>query len=217
MANSGLSQFELAYVISPIILTGGLAQNMGGSLPIVALTDAAAYSETILAGPSLKQLNQFFAKFQLLPGHTLIDQSIGTYPFANQTVAANAVIAQPLKISFLMICPANENNSYAGKQAIITALQASLLQHNFSGGTYILKTPSYIFTNCVMSGPGLRDASNTESNQPQNTFQLDFIKPLITLNDAQAAQNSLMNAMSNGTQINGQPTWSGQSPQVGGG
>ena len=59
-----------------------------------------------------------------------------------------------------------------------------------TGGTYTIATPVYFYTNTVMTG--MRDTSNNASAQAQNTYQLDFEQPLLTLQDAQAAQNNLM-------------------------
>lgn len=212
--NAGLAAFRLAFQLSPIILTNGIAQNMPqGMLPILFLTQAADFVTGILAGADLTDQDNFFANFVPLGGSTLIDQDIGRYPFANQAVAANAVIANPLRLAYNMICPVRDPAGYGAKLATITALQASLAQHNSSGGTYICGTPSFFYPNCVMLS--MSDASISETNQAQNTFRLEFLKPLLTLTDAQAAQGSLFSKATAGLPINGDPTWSGLSPSVG--
>lgn len=210
----GTAAFKLAFQLSPIILTNGIAGNIpGGMLPIIAITEPLNAATGLLGGTDTIDLDDFFAHFQPMPGGTLIDQQVGTYPFANQAVAANAVIAQPLTYSMLMQCPAQHRLGYAGKLAIMMALQAVLSQHNASGGAYTVITPSFFFTNMLMTG--MRDASNGASHQPQNAWQLDFMRPLLTLSEAEQVQNSLMSKLSSGTQIQGQPAWSGLSPTVG--
>lgn len=212
----GLAAYKLSFQLSPIVLTGGIAGFIpGGMLPIISLTEALNFTDGLLSGSNsaLDDLDGFFATFHPMPGSTIIDQQIGQYPFANQAVAANAVIRQPLAISMRMICPARNEAGYAIKLATMLALQATLAQHNAQGGTYIVATPSYFYIDCVMTG--MRDVSTAESKQAQNTWQLDFVKPLLTLADAQQAQNNLMSQISAGTPISGQPSWSGLAPTVG--
>ena len=106
--SSGAAAFKLSFAISPIVMTGGIASNVpGGVLPVLSISDAISFVGGLLSpGDDVLDLDDYFAYFQPLPGGTLIDQTIGMYPFANQTVAANAVIQQPLAISMLMISPA---------------------------------------------------------------------------------------------------------------
>lgn len=213
--NPGLAAFKLSFQLSPLILTGGIASGIpGGMLPLIAITEAANFVDGLISGAGDDlNLDGFFANFAPLPGTTLIDQQVGEYPFANQAVAANAVIVQPLSISLRMICPARNELGYAVKLATMSALQATLAQHNSSGGTYTIATPSYFFTNCIMLR--MTDTSDARSHQPQNTWQLDFRRPLLTLQEAQQAQNGLMSMITNGSQIGGQPSWSGFGATVG--
>jgi hypothetical protein len=213
--SAGLAAFKLSFQLSPIILTGGIATNIpGGMLPIVAITEALNFTEGLLSGGDpLSDLDDFFANFWPVAGGTLIDQVLGEYPFANQAVAANAVITQPLVISLRMVCPARGEAGYGIKLATMMGLQATIAQHNASGGTYTVVTPSFFYTNCVHLR--LYDTSNTASKQAQNTYQWDFRRPLLTLQDAQQAQNNLMSQISNGTAISGAPSWSGLGPTTG--
>ena len=205
----GLDLFRLTFELSPIILTGGIAQFTGGALPIIVFTEALNFADGLLSGGDDIDFDDFFAHFVPLPGSTLIDQAIGHYPFANQAVAANAVIRQPLTISMRMICPARGEGGYGIKLATMMALQSTIAAHNASGGTYTVATPSYFYTNCVMTG--MRDTSASDSRQAQNTYQMDFEQPLLTLQDAQAAQNNLMSAITGGTPVGFPPNWSGFS------
>jgi hypothetical protein len=89
----------------------------------------------------------------------------------------------------------------------MTTLQASLSAHNQAGGTYLLITPSFIYQNCVMLR--MHDVTAGQSAQVQTAWQMDFRQPLLTLQSALAAQNSLMSQITNGTMVAGQPAWSG--------
>jgi hypothetical protein len=210
--SSGSAAFKLSYQISPIILTGGIAASMpGGALPIMNITNAPDFVGGLLGSGADLDLDDFFANYQPLPGSTLIDQKIGMYPFANQSVAANAVIREPLTISMLMICPVNAANGYQSKLSAITALQTTLQQHNLSGGTYTIVTPSFVYANCVFVT--MVDASHSESKQVQTAYRLDFIQPLVTLQQAQAAQNSMMSQISAGVPSSG--ALNGLSPTIG--
>jgi hypothetical protein len=199
--------FKLAFQISPIILTGGgIAKNWGGAVPIVALTEGANFLATLLAGTANIELDNFFANFQVLPGATMINNQVGMYPFANQSVAANAIIQQPLNVSLAMICPANvQTLGYPFKLITMMSLQASLQQHNLAGGTYTIITPSYIYTNCLMTG--MRDISGGDSKQVQFIWQLDFIQPLVTVQSAQTALNGLMQKLTDGSAMSATSHW----------
>ena len=207
----GAAAFKLTYELSPIILTGGIASFMpGGMLPIISITESLNFLGGILSGGGDLDLDDFFAHFLPVPGSGLVSQQIGEYPFANQAVAANAVIRMPLTISLRMICPVKDAG-WSIKLATMTARKTTLDMHNASGGTYTVATPSFFYTNCVLLD--LRDTSNESSRQPQNTYQWDFRQPLLTLQDAVQAQNNLMSKITAGLPSGG--AWSGLSPTVG--
>lgn len=209
----GSAIFKLAYELSPIVLVGGIAQKIpGGMLPIIMITEAASFVQGILSGASNINLDDFFAHFAPMPGSTLIDFSVGKYPLANQAVAANAVIANPLTLSMLMTCPARGDLGYVVKLVTMTALQATLNYHISNGGTFIVVTPASFYTNGLLLS--MRDVTAGQSKQVQAAYQLDFEFPLLTLNQAQSVQNSLMSKLTGGTQIDGQPAWSGLSSSV---
>lgn len=211
MSNVARSIFQLAYEISPIFLTNGIAQIIPGQmLPIVAITEAASFAGNILEGNGVPNLDQFISRFRPLPGSTLIENEIGDYPFANQTVAANAIIAKPLRISMLMNSPSNQGGGYVSKLITFTALKAALDEHNQSGGTYTILTPSYAYTNCIMTH--MVDVSRPDSQQAQNAWQFEFVKPLLTANEAQSVLNTLMSKMEAQLPVpsqNGAIGWSG--------
>lgn len=212
--SSGEAIFRMSFELSPVIFQNGIAKDMpGGMLPIILFTQSLSFVQGILSGGDPLDLDNFFAHFQPLPGSTMIDQAIGKYPFANQAVAANAVIRNPLQISLRMICPARGPAGFAVKLATMTALQAAFQLHNAAGGTYTIATPSKFYANCLMTA--MRDTSAGQSAQAQNTYQLDFEQPLLTLQDAILAQNGLMSRLTAGTPIGGLPSWSSISTTVG--
>lgn len=223
MIPAGLSAFKLTYEISPIILTGGIASGTAGVLPIIAITQAQDYQNGLLNGVTSTQLvnsviasdiDSYWANFRPLPGSTLIDFQIGHYPFANQVVAANAIIAQPLRVSMLMMAPARAPNGYNSKLATVQAVRAALYQHASLGGTYTVATPSYLYTNCILTN--LRDITDSGEKQPQVSWQWDFEQPLLTQQDAAQVQNSLTSKMTAQVPVQGDPPpWSGVAPTAG--
>ena len=219
--NTGITLARLGYEISPIILTGGIATSGGigqalseipvlGSVlnmvPIIVYTEAFNLIGELLTGGDIS-LESFFAHFRPLPGATLIENAIGTYPFANQAVAANAMIAQPLKISMLMVCPMKGTFGVGIKQITMMNLQSVLAKHNALGGTYTIITPSYLYTNCVMTA--MTDVSGAETQQAQWQWQLDFEQPLVSLAAAAGALSNLMDKITSGANIAPSPSLSG--------
>lgn len=212
VSSVGSAVYQLSFELSPIIFCGGIAANIpGGVLPIVAITEAVNFPLGLLSGSTSLNLDNFFAHFLPLPGSTLAENQIGAYPFANQGVAGNAIIAQPLTVSMLMICPTQ--NNYLAALGTMMALKAAMAQHDALGGTYTVITPKAFYQNCIRVR--MVDASTAESKQPQNTYQIDFLQPLLTLQAAQAAQNSLMSKLTGGTQILGAPSFSGIASAIG--
>jgi hypothetical protein len=195
-ASSGLTSYRLQFDISPIVLTGGVATNIaGGALPLINISQALSFPGGLLqSGSDVASLDDFMLHFQPLPGSTLIDQQIGMYPFANQAVAANAVIQQPLAISMLMICPAGSGGGYATKQSTINSLQATFAQHNQAEGLYTILTNAFTYTDCIMLN--MTDVSTGQTKQTQNMYKIDFLKPLVSQAAAAQAFNALMGNIS---------------------
>lgn len=137
----------------------------------------------------------------MLPGGTLIKNAVATYPFANQAVAANAIIAEPLHVSVLMICPARDAGGYAAKLATMTALQAALALHVNLGGTFIIATPSYLYTGCLLTD--MVDVTGGEGRQVQTKWRMDFAQPLLTVSQAAQALNAAMSRISGGLPTDG--------------
>src|SRR5271169_111903 len=137
---SGFVSWKESFQLSPIYLTGDSPIVSGVSGGIVALTSLIGMTS------DTGSLDDYFANFIPMPGATLVDNQIATYPFANQSVAANALIPQPLQISMKMVVPVRDPGGYWLKQAIMLSLQSSLQTHNTHGGTYTIATPSYFYT-----------------------------------------------------------------------
>jgi hypothetical protein len=208
----GRAAWELMFQLSPIMLTGGaLAAQLPSWLPGVPITAATALgtvagiAASAAGGSGLAlptSLDDAFAQFQPMPGGTVLDQQIATYPFANQQVAANSVIQQPCRMSFQMICPARGPLSYWTKLAAMEAMIQALYLHNQNGGTYTLLTPSYIYFNCLMRN--MRDTSSGQTKQVQNIWTLDFEQPLLTVEQAGSAiqrLNGMLTDLDAGTQV----------------
>jgi hypothetical protein len=214
--------YQLAFECSPIILTGGVAQFLGGMLPIIAITESLNFFDGLLGGSADTGLENFFAHFEPAPGASLLVNEYGRYPFANQSVAANAVIGQPLKVSMKMTA---KINGMFGRLAIMSALQKTIELHSNLGGTYTVVTPSYIYTNCLLNN--LVCVSDVGSKS-QVIWQWDFEQPLLTEQCAAVAYNGMMGNIANavpstgalsGTEVIGSPlslATSSLIPSVGG-
>jgi hypothetical protein len=198
---------QLSYQVCPIILTGGSAEQIpGGMLPMLSLfvsgeTDA-------LGMPDILTLDDSFGAFNVLPGGTLVSQQIAKYPFANQWVAANAVVKDVLTVSVIMDAPMRGPNAWQVKQTVFTGLKATLDRHNNKGGTYTVATPAYMYENMVMIS--MTDNSRGNNSLPQNAWRFDFEKPLVTISDLQGAQNLWMQKATNGVPVGA--NLSGQQP-----
>jgi hypothetical protein len=208
--------YDLAFQISPIILNGGIVANtLGGMMPIIGLTgQLAALAQGLLSGT-----NEPFARFVPAPGSTFISNAVAAYPFANQNVAANAVIKQPKNVSLIMYAPVQDTGGYLTKLAIFEALRSSLEAHIAAGGTFHIATPAHIFLNTLLTN--WSDITSGEMGKQQMVqFQLDFAQPLVSLSQAQAAQSSLMSKLTGGQQIipsglAGTSIWSSAATAVG--
>lgn len=194
--------FKLAYEISPIILVDGIAQYVGGYLPITLVTE-------MFDIPGIEN-GEFFAHFKPLSGGTLADWEIAQYPFASMQVAANAVVQQPLKISMVMVSPAQTGGGYLIKQAILTAMKSIIETHILSGGSFTVITPAYTYTNCLLTS--IRDITSPNDKQVQYMFQWDFEQPLITASGAQQVLGNLMNKFENGLPTPSNLSWDSTPP-----
>jgi hypothetical protein len=212
------TQIQLSFQVCPIILTGGTAAQIpGGMIPLISLFYPGGSG---LGLPfDIGDLDDAFGAFNVLPGGTLISQAIAKYPFANQSVAANAVVREPLILSVIMDSPMRGPNAWSTKQMVFSSLKSTLDTHNNVGGTYSVATPAYLYDNLVMIA--LTDNSRGVNSLPQNAWRFDFERPLVALAELQGAQNQLTQQMSNGLPTGGAQTGiqpgstSGQVPLTG--
>ncbi|EDE9858055.1 hypothetical protein GBG48_10585 [Salmonella enterica] len=190
--------YKLGFEISPVILCDGVAQSIpGGMLPIVALTQSASYVSGLMGGAiELTDLDKYFCHWRAAPGGTMVDYDIGRYPFANQAVAANALLSQPLRIPMLMDAPVNENTGAMTKLVTLSSLQAVLQAHASLGGTFIVATPGIIYSNCILRT--VRDVTGSNDVLPQRQWLWDFEQPLLSETGAEQAINSYLNKIDNG-------------------
>ncbi|MEQ9902573.1 hypothetical protein [Pectobacterium aroidearum] len=193
--------YTLGFEISPVILCGGVAEGIpGGMLPIVAITQSASFVTGLLSGSlNLVDLDKYFCHWRPIQGATMIDYDIARYPFANQRVAANALLAQPNRVSLMMDAPVNENTGAMTKLVTFSALQAVLQAHANLGGTFIVATPSLIYSNCILRT--VKDASASNEGLPQRSWLWDFEQPLITEKDSKRAENSFFNKINGGDKV----------------
>ena len=205
--SAGQAAFKAAFEISPITLTNGIASNItGGMLPLMNLLQANNYGSVLGSGSGF-ELDDAFGNFYPMPGSSLIENEIGKYPFANLAIAANCIVTQPLTVSLLMRCPVRDPGGYQTKLSIMTSLQNTLKAHCASGGTFMVATPSFFYTDVILTE--LKDISGGEGAQAQVTWQWSFTKPLITLQDASQTQNAMMQQLSNGTPTDGASSGAG--------
>ena len=198
MSTPAFYAYQLAYQISPILLVDGIASQIGsGTLPLVAITEATSFAQSLASGTINTDMLDFFAHFEPFPGSTIVSNAVGQYSFANQSVAANAIIRQPLSISMLMRAPVKGKGGYVSRLMTMTALKAVLDSHNSLGGTYTIATPACLYENCLLIS--IADIGQMgETKQRQVNWRWDFQQPLITLSAATAAANALIKNISQG-------------------
>lgn len=200
-----LTQYQLLYQISPIFLQNGIATNniTGNMLPLLNILDPNAFvsSSAFGATPTVSDwtLEDAFAIFQPAPGGSLIQQSIGEFPYANLNVAANAVLRNPINVSMIMVTPMKQKGSWTVKMNKMTALKQTLDNHNNAGGTYVVFTPAFIYQDMLMLS--LTDISTTQSALPQNAWKWDFTRPLVQLAELANAQSNMTSKLTGGLPI----------------
>lgn len=192
--------YDLAFQISPIALTDGIASAVPGkAMPIIALfSGLLGTAQNFLTTGGLS-LQDFPWRFLPVSGAMAISQTAATYPFANRQIAANATVEQPRSFSLQMLSPVQATGGYITKLPAFSSLQAALNKHNNLGGTYTVVTPSLVYTNCLLLN--VSDTTPESSRQKQIMWKWDFIKPLISESDAESAVGGLMNIVSNGAKV----------------
>ena len=202
MSSTVADVYKLAYQVTPIWLTGDPMNGVPGHmLPFAALSDPDLYREAVSplfetgalalldAETVIRDLDNAFGAFTVIPGGTLVNQVAAEYPWANQHVAANATIFEPLTVSLIWDTPMRGEGAWGRKYATITNVQSRLTEHNNNGGTYTVVTPSYIYENLILKS--MADASRGTTPIPQNAWRFDFEKPLVRIVDLLNAQSQI--------------------------
>lgn len=209
------ADFQLSYQVCPIVLIGGIAGT--GVLPIANLLNPSASSGTLSASTtgvvtstSGGASDAFtFGSFRVLPGGSLMDNDNAKYPLATMAVAANAIVTNPLRLAVEMVTPASSEVTLSQRLSIFTSLKNVLDNHIAAGGYFNVATPAFIYTGCLLLN--LVDASDVpDGAQTQTRWVWNFEKPLITLEEAQAAVNNAMAKVTGQTYNAGDPP--GQQP-----
>lgn len=201
--------YGAAFQVSPIILTGGLASNLigagnaalGTNIPSAIGISVSTLTEAfnVTLGFSQGTPTQAFFNYKPTQGSTLLKYQVAEYPFYTQRVAANAVIQQPNQISLVSFCPATKNTPLIPKLGIMMALKATIENHVQAGGSFTVMTPSYIYTDCLLTG--IVDVSTEQTNQVQWAYQWDFVQPLLTFPQGNGAINGLITNLTNGATL----------------
>lgn len=213
MALNIRNAFDVAFSLSPIVLTGGIAQDIpGNALPIAVFTEGLS----IVNGELNGKINGS-TKFIPMAGTTLVQQDIANYNFFNQITAANAVIKKPNRVVMQMISPANTTtNKYARKAITFGSLKVALDTHNQSGGSYTVLTPSHIYTGCLMRSFVDSSTLSSDNAQAQHTWMLEFEQPVLTTTELGQTVNNILAKF--GAQIPASNVaWSGLRNAVGNG
>lgn len=190
-----IQQYQLAYQVSPLYLTGGITSNLPSAIqPFLSYVMPNAF--TVLGPPYLPSaeksyntddLDNAFGAFSIIPGGTLNKNTIAKYPFANQYVATNAAIREPLNLSLIWDTPMRGPGAWDIKLATMTSIKKILDAHVNIGGTFTVATPSFIYTNMLLTG--LTDNSRGNIPLPQNAWRFDFERPLVVQTELQQAYN----------------------------
>lgn len=199
--------FRLAFEISPILLVDGIAEDIpGGVLPIAVLTEGLSVVNGLLHG---EIGNGPTTHFTPLAGTTLIQQDIGNVNYYNMVTAANSVIKRPNRVIMQMLRPAStEDGGYFTKGMMFTALKLALEKHNQSGGSYVVLTPSFIFTGCIMRALIDTSGFSEQNKQVQDRWLFEFEQPLLTISQLDATLGSLMRKFDLSVPSPGDLSWS---------
>jgi hypothetical protein len=158
-------------------------------------------------------LDDAFGAFNVLAGGTLCAQTVPKYPLADMTMAANAIVRDPLTLSLIWDAPMRgfqTNPSLSAwdiKLAVMQALKGMLDRHNNLGGLYSVMTPAFYYENLILVA--LTDNSRGGNPLPQNAWRFDFERPMVVnLTDLNSigygAPNMMMRKLIAGTPSTGQ-------------
>lgn len=203
--------FRLAFEISPILLVDGVASNIpGGVLPIAVLTEGISIVGGLLHG----NISTSSTRFLPMAGTTLIQQDVASLNFYNQIAAANAVVNKPNRVMMQMYRPAQtDNGGYLNKGITFSALKMTLDMHNQSGGSYIVLTPAFIYTGCLLRSMVDNSGFSGQNKQSQYSWVLEFEQPLLSISHLEARLGNIMSRFDSGTPSPTGLSWSGVKEQ----
>lgn len=198
--------FKLAFQVSPILLVGGIASDIpGGALPIAAITEGLGVVNGLLHGEISYNPN---TAWMPMAGSTLIQQEIGTLNFYNQITAANSVVNKPNRVMMQMTRPVStQDGGYATKSLTFTALKLALDQHNQSGGSYVVMTPAFIYTGCLLRAVIDVSGFSEQNKQVQHTWLFEFEQPILQISQLDAVLGDLMSKFDSGMPSVGGLSW----------
>lgn len=185
------ADFQLSYQVSPIVLVAGAAGT--GVMNLSSLLNPGG------TGGAFS-----FGSFRVLPGGTIMDNEIAHYPLATMSVAANAIITNPLRVAVEMATPASSSISLQQRQGAFKTLKTTLDNHIALGGYFNVATPAFIYTGCLLLN--LSDASDVpDGAQTQTRWVWNFEQPLLTVQQADAVVSEGMAKIANQTYNAGDP------------
>lgn len=198
--------YSLAFEKSPILLTGGIAQLVGGTLPIIALSEGMNILSNAITG-NIKGIleGETFFIFKPIAGGSVIRNAVAMTPFYNQVTVANSLISEPNTISLRCLCPISRSNHALSKTVKFTNIVNLLEYHNNNGGLYTVLTPSYIYRDCIMQNIIDENSSVDGSSQFQSVWRMDFIQALVSKSSATHVLNHFMEKATGGNLAT--PTW----------
>jgi hypothetical protein len=226
MAVGGLTAWKAYYQVCPIYLTGGIAgSGSGNTVSLIQLLTAASVVPVVGIGPqqptnlggalgpqqpqTVVSLDDAFGAFNVLPGGTLLVYTVPKYPLADQTMAANATVREPLTLSLVWETPMRGANAFTIKAQTMIQLKGLLDNHCNAGGMFTVFTPSYFYSNLILTA--LTDTSRAGNPLPQNAWRWDFERPqVVTLDEGQGVQSQLLQKVTGGIPTTGALT--GASP-----
>lgn len=194
-----LNLYKLAFEVSPILLTGGIAELAGGVWPIIAITEGLNIGVNALIG-NFSGITEGtpFISYKPNAGGTVMQNTVGMYPFLNQTTAANTLITEPLQISLTAYCPTDDTKKPFDRLVKFSTLINALNYHNNNGGLYTILTPSYVYKDCVLTNIVDIQSGSEDTHQVQAIWRFDFVKPLISADQSKQVLSNFMSKATGG-------------------
>lgn len=220
MMNLYESAFSLAFQKTPILLAGGIAENIpGGIMPIAVLTEGLNLVNGLLQGKLSDtglDADLLTTNFKVSPGSTLIAQDVAAYPFFNMATAGNAMIRRPNRVTMNMTRPATTTNGgYITKPITFTGIKLVLDKHHELGGTYHVLTPAFIYGGCVLRTMTDVSGFSDQIKQVQYEWAFEFEQPLLYISQLNIIMGDLMTRFDQATSAAGN-FWSSAKQSISG-